>query len=176
MTHTKLRLSRYVVFTVAVKTRGLFTGRDSIVKRTFWQKKILSVPFLTQQPKVTCFLLSKWPNKLTFSDKVVPINTTAFNIQKLFVLFTQCIWLSRMSWNKQPLSPYIASDGWDCLYEHKLRLSHRKIWTVIIIRMNLRVRVLTKKNFGNTERSEEETTREVVSMCIFYFYDPLSMA
>jgi hypothetical protein len=42
--------------------------------------------------------------------------------------------------------------------------------------MNLRVRVLTKKNFGNTERSEEETTREVVSMCIFYFYDPLSMA
>jgi len=31
-----------------------------------------------------------------------------------------------MSWNKQLLYPYTASGGWDCLYGHKLRNSHRK--------------------------------------------------
>jgi hypothetical protein len=31
-----------------------------------------------------------------------------------------------MSWNKQLLSAYTALNGWDCLYGHKLRHSHRK--------------------------------------------------
>jgi len=78
--------------------------------------------------------------------------------------------VSRISCNKQLLSPYTSSDGWDCLYGHKLRLSHSKNCIVIIIRTNLRVRVLTKTNNGNREMSEGETTTEVVLICIFFTF------